>query len=94
MAKVRVVPHQAAIDALERDTGVHRGLRPNADAVLQRARDNAPVLTGAYRDGLHIEDVEVDGALGYRIAGDSDHDIYVEADTGNLSRALDAAGDV
>jgi hypothetical protein len=37
---------------------------------------------------LHVEEMD-DGSV--RVGGSSDHDIYVEAETGNLNRALDAA---
>lgn len=65
-------------------------LTPLADRVLQLAKANAPVDTGAYRDGLHIEQDSTD-RVAVRVAGGTAYDVIVEANTGNLARALDAA---
>lgn len=62
-----------------------------AQDVLHEAIAHAPVKTGAYRDGLHIEQDTTDRVV-VRVKGNTDHDWYVEAETGNLSRAMDAAG--
>lgn len=90
MARSRVVLHQGAIDDLVNDPGVKADVRRRAEAVLDEAVANAPRLTGEYADGLHVE--EHPGGE-FRVAGSSDHDIYVEAETGNLARSLDAAAD-
>lgn len=58
---------------------------------LAKAKSSAPVATGQYRDGLHIELVHTDRVVA-RIVGSTDHDLIVEANTGNLARSLDAAG--
>lgn len=63
------------------------GMVAIAEPKLSAAQASAPVLSGAYRDGLHIEQRE-HGEV--RITGSTDHDVYVEADTGNLARSLDA----
>lgn len=86
----RIVLHDAAIKNLVNDSGVKSDMRRRGERVLAKAQESAPVVTGAYRDGLHLEEID-DG--GVRVAGGSDHDIFVEADTGNLARALDAGGD-
>lgn len=86
MALVRVVPNVEAVVAALPEVQDH--LNERAERVLSTARASAPVDTGAYRAGLHVEAGE-DGAV--LVAGGTDHDIYVEADTGNLNRALDAA---
>lgn len=70
------------------DQGVQAELKRRGNQVLSAAQASAPVLSGAYRDGLHVEDF----GDGVRVIGSTDHDIYVEADTGNLARALDSAG--
>lgn len=59
--------------------------------VLAKAEASAPVDTGAYRDSLHIEHVTTDRAV-VRVVAGTDHAWIVEARTGNLARALDAAG--
>lgn len=57
---------------------------------LAAAKANAPVKTGEYRNALHVELAHTDRVVA-RIVGGTDHDMIVEADTGNLARALDAA---
>lgn len=59
--------------------------------VLREAQANAPVATGAYRDGLHLEVEDHKTRTVVRVRGNTDHDWYVEAETGNLARAMDAA---
>lgn len=61
-------------------------------AALSTAQANAPVKTGAYRAGLHLEVVQHPTRVVVRVAGSTDHDMIVEADHGTLARALDAAG--
>lgn len=61
-----------------------------AAEVLREAQANAPVETGAYRDGLHIEQETTDRVV-VRVRGNTDHDWFVEAEHGTLSRAMDAA---
>lgn len=72
-------------------SGTRSFLTTEAGKVLAAAQSSAPVDTGAYRAGLHIEQATTDRAV-VRVAGGTDHDFVVEAKTGNLSRALDAAG--
>jgi hypothetical protein len=72
------------------DPGVRADLTRRMGAVLSVARAGAPVDTGAYRDGLHIEQATTDRVV-VRVSGSTGHDMFVEADTGNLARALDAA---
>lgn len=57
---------------------------------LSTAQSNAPVDTGAYRSSLHIERTHTDRVV-VRVVSDVDHAMWVEAETGNLARALDAA---
>lgn len=65
-------------------------LEERMQKALAAAKSNAPVDSGAYRDGLHIERAHTDRVVA-RIVGSTDHDIWVEAETGNLARALDEA---
>lgn len=85
-AKVRVL--ESGLTQLTRDYIDSPDLEDRADRVLTTAQENAPVLSGEYKAGLH----KIKTDTGYRIGGSTDHDIYVEADTGNLARSLDAAG--
>ena len=92
--KTRVVIHDAAIAGLVGEPGVKADNYQRAERVLEQARSTAPVASGEYRAKLHIEKAAgANGAEVLRITAGTDHDIYVEADTGNLTRALDAAAD-
>lgn len=92
MARTKVTFNDSGMKAIDR--AVDKDLERRADRVLQSAQASAPVLSGAYRSGLHVErDANADGPDTFRVAGSSNHDIYVEADTGNLARSLDAAAD-
>lgn len=67
-------------------------LTERAEAVLETARANAPVgPTGNYRDGLTLQQDTTDRAV-VRVVGTAPHSHLVEANTGNLARALDSAG--
>lgn len=87
--KVRLISR--GMDALLEDPGVTRDLRRRAERVLQVARANAPVATGAYRDSLAIEEDETDRTV-VRVVSHDRKAMAVEARTGNLARSLDAAG--
>ena len=62
-----------------------------AQRSLEAARAAAPVASGAYRASLHLEQDTTDRAV-TRVVSDVDYAMVVEARTGNLARALDAAG--
>lgn len=66
-------------------------LTDRAEKVLGAARDSAPVASGEYRASLHIRQDTTDRAVA-RVASSAPHGLIVEANTGNLARALDAAG--
>ena len=72
-------------------SGVRADLTDRAGAVLSTAQSNAPVASGEYRASLQIVQSTTDRAV-VRVASDADHAMIVEANTGNLARALDAAG--
>jgi hypothetical protein len=62
-----------------------------AERALSAARSAAPVDSGAYRASLRLEQATTDRAVA-RVVADVDYAMVVEARTGNLARALDAAG--
>lgn len=66
-------------------------LTDKAEAVLSSAQAGAPVVTGAYAASLHIEQDTTDRAA-VRVVADVDYAMIVEANTGNLAQAMDAAG--
>lgn len=85
----KIVVHNTAVKALERDRGVQAEVHRKADRVLDRAQSIAPVLSGAYRDNLHIED-QPDGSV--RVVSDLEYSMSVEAHDGVLAKSIDAAG--
>lgn len=91
MARTRTTFNDRGMRQLLRDKGIVRDLTTRMERVLSTAKANAPVLTGAYRDGLHMEQVKHPSRVVVRVVGDTDHDLIVEANTGNLGRSLDQA---
>ena len=79
--------NHAGVGELLKSASVRSILASKAEAVLAAAKASAPVATGAYRDGLHIEHDTTDRAV-ERVVGGSDHDMIVEANTGNLAKSL------
>lgn len=90
-SSVKIKLKSSGMEAMLKSSGVRSFITERAERVLAKAKADAPVATGAYRDGLHIVQATTDRAVA-RVSGSSDHDYVVEANTGNLARALDAAG--
>lgn len=90
MPGIRVKLNHGGMGELLRSAGVRADLTARMERALSAAKAAAPVASGAYRDGLHLVQATTDRAV-VRIAGSTDHDFVVEADTGNLARALDGA---
>lgn len=91
MAKARVTLIRGGVRELLNDEGVRAELTRRMGRVLAAAVGAAPVKTGAYRASIHLEQATTSRAV-VRVATDSDHALLVESRTGNLARALDAAG--
>lgn len=87
----RVTIDHGGMRALLNDPGVRAELTSRMERVLAEAQSSAPVETGEYRSSIHIEQATTD-RVAIRVVADSDHALVVEAKTGNLARALDAAG--
>lgn len=91
MANARVkLNHRGIQEYLDGKHGVEAVLEDEARKRLERAKATAPVDSGAYRDSIHIETDHTDRMV-KRVVADVDYAMAVEADTGNLARALDAA---
>jgi hypothetical protein len=58
---------------------------------LAAAQSSAPVDSGDYRDGLHIEHHESRYRRTTRVVGSDNKTMLIESKTGNLARALKAA---
>ena len=88
----KVVPNPKGIAELARSEGVKAELERRMEAALAQAKANAPVLTGTYRDSLHIETEETADGVQVRMGSDVEYAMVIEARTGNVNRSLDAAG--
>jgi len=91
MPRPKVKLHSGSVRALLNSSGVADHLLERANRALAAAQASAPVETGAYRASLRAEIAHTDRAVG-RVVADVPYAVAVEANTGNLSRALDAAG--
>lgn len=72
-------------------SGVRAELTRRMQPVLAAAKASAPSVTGAHKASIHLVQATTDRAV-VRVVADSDHSLAVEAKTGNLARALAAAG--
>jgi hypothetical protein len=77
-------------DEVLRAPKVVEQVRSIAEAGLQNAKSSAPVDSGAYRDGLHLERKEAKFRTVYRVVGSDPKTMLIEAKRGVLARALKA----
>lgn len=91
MAKPQVVMDSAGAKVLLNDPGVRAFLAAQADRVFAAAVASAPVESGNYRDGIRRVSATTDRAV-ERVVATAPHSHLVEARTGNLARAMSAAG--
>ncbi len=66
-------------------------LKERAEAVASAARSSARVDTGEYRDSITVEVVEHPSRVVAQVHAKAAHSWVVEANTGNLARALGSA---
>lgn len=94
MARARVVLDSRGVSALMSAPGVRAELERRAQAAAATARATAPVQSGAYRDSITVESgtSPVDGRARAIVKATAAHANSVESRTGNLARALNAAG--
>jgi hypothetical protein len=91
VARTRVTLKSSGVKELLNSRSTRALLTEKAEAVLSAAQASAPVSTGAYKAGLRVQQDTTDRAVA-RVVGTAPHSHLVEANTGNLARALDAAG--
>jgi hypothetical protein len=87
----KVTLSSAGMKALLNDPGVRAELTRRAGPVLAAAKASAPVDTGAYKESIAIVQATTDRAV-VRVVATDRKSFLVESRTGNLARALDAAG--
>ena len=90
MAKSRISVNfnQKFFDEILNSAGVKSLTTLAANRALAYARASAPVKTGAYRDGLGIEEVKRAHRTTVMVVGHDPKTLLVEAKTGNLAKAL------
>lgn len=90
--RVKVVTNRDALRQLRSEPTVAALVRSRAERVRDEARSTAPVLTGAYRDSIVVLDRSNKKSGGrFSIGSDVPYAMVLEARTGNLARAIDAA---
>lgn len=87
----RVVLKSAGFREMLNSGEVRALLTGKASSVLSSAKANAPVDSGEYAASIHVEQATTDRAV-VRVVASAPHAFVVEANTGNLARALDSAG--
>jgi len=87
MARPKVTLNHSGVESLLGAPGVRAACREEAEKVAAAARASAPVKTGAYRDSIHVVSDTTDRAV-ERVVADVPYAMIVEANTGNLARAL------
>jgi hypothetical protein len=75
-------------DEIMKSAGVKQLTRQAAERVLAAAVSEAPVDTGAYRDGLGIEEVEHAHRTTVMVVGHDPKTMLIESKTQNLLKAL------
>lgn len=89
--QVKVHFNDAFFDEILNSAGVRAMTRGAAEKALGVARANAPVDTGAYRDGLEVKAVQHAHRITFMVVGTDAKTMLVESRTGNLRKALKAA---
>ena len=88
MARTRIKLNSAGIQSyLDGGGGVDAMLQAEAETRAERARANAPVASGAYRDSIHVETDHTDRMV-KRVVADVPYAMVVEANTGTMARSL------
>lgn len=81
------INHAEVQSYLDGAHGVDAILEQHAQATLSAAQSSAPVLSGAYRDSLHVVTDHTDRMV-KRVTSDVAYAMAVEANTGCLARSL------
>ena len=89
--QVKVHFNDSFFDQMLNSADVRALTRGAAEKALGVAKANAPVDTGAYRDGLQVKTVQHAHRTTYMVVGTDAKTMLVESKTGNLRKALKAA---
>lgn len=77
-------------DNIMKSAGVEEITVQSATRAMNTAKATAPVDTGSYRDQIHLERRESRYRKVVRVVGSDPKTMLIEAQTGNLARALKA----
>ena len=88
--KVLVDINDGFFDQILRSPGVEGLCKQKAQEAMAIAKANAPVKSGAYRDGIELETVERQHRRTYMVVATAEHSLLVETQTQNLAKALKA----
>jgi len=91
MPNARIVLNHAGIASLLKSPEVAAELHRRAERAANAARASAPVDTGAYLAGIEVVDEVHKDRVVSRVYAKAPDSMFVEANTGNMARALDAA---
>ena len=89
--QVSVKFNDVFFDQIMNSAGGRAMTRGAAEKALGVAKANAPIDTGAYRDGLEVKAVQHAHRTTYMVVGTDAKTMLVESKTGNLRKALKAA---
>jgi hypothetical protein len=82
--------NESFFDQLGGSSRVRAIVTQKAEQVAARARATAPVDTGDYVNGIHVEVKESAHRVVATVVASSEHSMIVESQTGNLRRALNS----
>jgi hypothetical protein len=93
MPAAKIVPNGRGILAMLHEGWVASMVESRAQRVAAAARASAPVgETGNYQASIHVTVESHPERVVAHVGSDVDYAMIVEANTGNLARALSAAG--
>lgn len=91
MARAQVKLNSPGMSSLLKDAGVRKDLTARMERAEAVAVATAPFKTGAYKASIHLVQDTTDRAV-VRLVASAPHSHLVQARTGHLAKALDAAG--
>ena len=92
MANFKVRLSSPGMAEMMKSEKVKAELHRRAEAAAAAARASAPVASGEYLAGIEVVDEVHKDRVVSRVYAHAPYSMIVEANTGNLARAIDAAG--
>ena len=92
MTNARIELNHTGIREILKSPEVAAELHRRAERAAAAARASAPVASGEYLAGIEVVDEVHKDRVVSRVYANAPYSMTVEANTGNMARALDAAG--